>query len=84
MLVYVVSIELVISSAIQSQEVTYAEFTMPRNKGYAPMRARSTESPVNGAQQPGAGGDNNNGAAQQQQQPMMSNRQHSTSSFKIR
>ena len=24
----------------QSQEVTYAEFTMPRNKGYAPMRAR--------------------------------------------
>ena len=31
----------------QSQEVTYAELTMPRNKGYAPMRARSTESPVN-------------------------------------
>ena len=25
---------------LQSQEVTYAEFTMPRNKGYAPMRAR--------------------------------------------
>ena len=25
----------------QSQEVTYAEFTMPRNKGYAPMRAKS-------------------------------------------
>lgn len=29
-----------------SQEVTYAEFTMPRNKGYAPMKARSTDSPV--------------------------------------
>ena len=27
-------------SVSQSQEVTYAEFTMPRNKGYAPMRAR--------------------------------------------
>jgi len=26
---------------LQSQEVTYAEFTMPRNKGYAPMRARA-------------------------------------------
>ena len=28
------------SDVFQSQEVTYAEFTMPRNKGYAPMRAR--------------------------------------------
>lgn len=32
--------------SFQSQEVTYAEFTMPRNKGYAPMKARSTDSPV--------------------------------------
>lgn len=31
----------------QSQEVTYAELTMPRNKGYAPMRAKSIESPIN-------------------------------------
>eukprot|EP00095_Tigriopus_kingsejongensis_P001266 maker-scaffold149_size310270-snap-gene-0.10 protein:Tk01266 transcript:maker-scaffold149_size310270-snap-gene-0.10-mRNA-1 annotation:"mucin-15 isoform x1" len=29
-----------------SQEVTYAELTMPRNKGYAPMKARSTDSPI--------------------------------------
>ena len=26
------------TSCFQSQEVTYAELTMPRNKGYAPMR----------------------------------------------
>ena len=36
---------------LQSQEVTYAELTMPRNKGYTPMRADSrnlTDSPING------------------------------------
>lgn len=42
--------QVIIKLVIQSQEVTYAELTMPRNKGYTPMRAdsRLTDSPING------------------------------------
>ena len=42
---------LIFQTNFQSQEVTYAELTMPRNKGYTPMRADSrnlTDSPING------------------------------------
>ncbi len=61
---------------LQSQEVTYAELTMPRNKGYAPMRARSTDSPVN---------DDSGGVGGVQTTPLDAvHRQHSSSSFKIR
>ncbi len=59
---------------MQSQEVTYAELTMPRNKGYAPMRAKSTESPINAPAAAAAASD----AAHQLRH------QHSVSSFKIR
>ena len=34
------------SEKTQSQEVTYAELSLPRNKGYAPMRSCNINAPA--------------------------------------